>query len=777
MTRGGKSETLANLRSSISGYAWAIGTTSAAALARALLPDALAPAPYLGFYPAVVVSAALGGVGPGLAATFGALILVNFVFGHFDIADAGSMGRQAIWVAASVGVSLLAGMQREARMRERRQGEELRRWKNELEVRVKQRTEEIAQANEQLLAANEKLAELDYAKTAFFSNVSHEFRTPLTLMLGSLQELLGVPAGELSPDRREHLASAHRNSLRLLKLVNTLLDFTRIEAGRAQGAFQPVDLALATAQTANLFESAFVEAGLALTVDCPPLPERIFVDPEMWEKIVLNLISNAFKFTHSGTVAVRLQAGGSCARLTVRDTGTGIPQHELANLFQRFHRIEGSQGRSYEGSGIGLALVKELVELHGGTISVESLVGAGSSFQVSIPFGKAHLPADRVKEEQVSAKLGERAEAYVVEARSWLPNADANTLDGQPPDCERSHVATCAGSTPRIVLADDNADMRHYVGQLLTRAGFEVTRVADGETALALCVSSPPELVLTDVMMPKLDGFALTAKLRRNERTALVPIILLSARAGEEARVEGLEAGADDYLVKPFGARELIARVDAAVKLAKARNEAARRETEMARLKASFDDAAIGMAHLAMDGGWLRVNDAFSAMTGYSREELLTKFLGEIVHPEDRNAGLGFMHDLADGSAASRPVETRFIRKNGDVIWVKLTVSLAGGAEGSAGYLVCVIDDITARKKAALELEESRSRLKGVVDSAMDAILSVDAHQNVILFNEAAEHMFQHDAADVIGRPLISFCPADSQKRTRGTSTTSPKRA
>ena len=564
-----------SLRALISGYGWAIGATALAAIARWLLPEALAPAPYLGFYPAVVVAAALGGVGPGLVATFGALILVNFVFGHFDIADSGSLARQGIWVAASIGVSLLAGMQREARMRERRQAAELRRWNDELEARVEQRTAEIAEANSQLRDANQKLAKLDQAKTAFFSNISHEFRTPLTLILGSLQDALGDGAAKLSPDHSSRLTAAHRNSMRLLKLVNTLLEFTRLEAGRSQAAFQRVDLASATDQSASLFESAFAEAGLALSVDCKPLREPVYADPDMWEKIVLNLLSNAFKFTHSGGVTVRLQSDGAHARLTVRDTGTGIPEQELPNLFQRFHRIEGSEGRSHEGSGIGLALVKELVELHGGAISVESVEGRGSSFHVSIPFGKSHLPPERIRETPAPANSGGRAEAYVTEALSWLPNADAVPRDEESPDNEGAHIAATGRPTrPRVLLADDNADMRDYVGRLLSRAGFEVATAPDGEKALAACLADLPDLVLTDVMMPKLDGFGLVAKLRSDERTALLPIILLSARAGEDARIEGLRSGADDYLVKPFGPRELLARADAAVKLAQARKDA-----------------------------------------------------------------------------------------------------------------------------------------------------------------------------------------------------------
>ena len=748
-----------NAHASISGYGWAIGATAVAALARWLLPEALAPAPYLGFYPAVVVAAALGGVGPGLVATFGALILVNFVFGHFDIADSGSLARQAIWVAASVGVSLLAGMQRQARMQERRQADELRRWNDELEARVEKRTGEIAEANIQLRDANQKLAKLDQAKTSFFSNISHEFRTPLTLILGSLQEALGESAAELSPAQNKLLAVAQRNSLRLLKLVNTLLDFTRLEAGRVQAAFQPVDLASATLQSASLFECAFAEAGLLFTIDCKPLPEPVYADPEMWDKIVLNLLSNAFKFTHSGGVTVRLKGDGAEARLTVRDTGTGIPPHELPNLFQRFHRIEGSEGRSHEGSGIGLALVKELIELHGGTISVESAQGRGSSFHVSIPFGTSHLPADCLRETQGAADFGGGAKAYITDALSWLPNAGANPRDEDGLDSEHAHAATTDAGRPRVVVADDNADMRDYVGRHLSRAGFVVVAAPDGAKALAACLDNPPDLVLMDVMMPKLDGFGLVARLRSDVRTALLPIILLSARAGEDARIEGLRAGADDYLVKPFESRELLARADAAVRLAQARKEALNREAEMARLRASFEDAAVGMAHVSTDGRWLRVNDRLCAIMGYSRGELLAKTFQEITHPADLETDLAAMQQLLAGSIPNYTMEKRYIRKDGGTIWGNLMVSLARKADGSTDYFVSVVDDITVRKQAATELAESRSRLSVVVDSAMDAIISIDSRQNVVLFNEAAERMFQRKAADVIGHSLEKLLP------------------
>src|SRR5215510_10753933 len=253
-----------------------------------------------------------------------------------------------------------------------------------------------ARAYEEERCRAEALAELDRAKTVFFSNVSHEFRTPLTLMLGPLEQALSAGDGALHPQQRTELEVVHRNGLRLLKLVNTLLDFARIEAGRIEASYEPTDLAACTADLASVFRSAIERAGLRLVVDCPPLPEAVYVDRDMWEKIVLNLLSNAFKFTFAGEIAIRLSWGETHITLTVRDTGTGIPAHELPQIFERFHRIREARARTYEGAGIGLALVQELVRLHGGAITVASEVGVGTTFTVTIPTGSAHLPAERV---------------------------------------------------------------------------------------------------------------------------------------------------------------------------------------------------------------------------------------------------------------------------------------------------------------------------------------------------------------------------------------------
>jgi signal transduction histidine kinase len=426
----------------------------------------------------------------------------------------------------------------------------------------------------------EALAEIDQAKTAFFSNVSHEFRTPLTLMLGPLEEEIADLA-RAQPEAAERLAMVHRNGLRLLRLVNTLLDFSRIEAGRVVARYQPTEPGAYTEELASNFRSACDRAGLRLETKCKVLDRPIYVDREMWERIVLNLVSNAFKYTLAGsiTVGVDVSPDGQAAVLTVRDTGIGIPEAELPHIFDRFHRIEGQRGRTLEGTGIGLALVNELVRLHGGSIDVESRVDAGTTIAVCLPFGSAHLPADRVTETAASAvPEGVAAAAFVEEALRWLPEHGESPSEGM---LESSTQLVSLGVDSvadgqirgRILLADDNADMREYVARLL-RPGYEVEAVGDGQAALLAAQASPPDLILSDVMMPRMDGFGLLAAIRSDPNLRDLPVVLLSARAGEEARVEGLDAGADDYLVKPFSARELLARIRSNLDLARLRQEA-----------------------------------------------------------------------------------------------------------------------------------------------------------------------------------------------------------
>jgi signal transduction histidine kinase len=473
-----------------------------------------------------------------------------------------------------------------------------------------------AQSYEQERKRAEALAELDRAKTTFFSNVSHEFRTPVTLILGPAEDALLDWDNSLPLPQRQRIEIIQRNGLRLLKLVNTLLDFSRIESDRTSAVYEPTDLATFTAELASVFRSAIEKASLRFVVDCPPLTEPIYVDREMWEKIVLNLLSNAFKFTFEGQITVSLHQTSTSELKTptsklphvvleVRDTGIGIPAAEIPRLFERFHRVKGAKGRTFEGSGIGLALVQELVKLHGGTIEVSSVEGEGSCFRVSIPTGCAHLPPERIRATCTITSTALGTSPYVEEALQWLPQEageqgnsfgageeQSTPLDSDPPKSPLKRGTSIEfsplskggwGGSPslktvptpssaRILLVDDNADMRDYVRRLLSER-WQVETAANGAIALDLIQQNLPDLVLTDVMMPEVDGFQLLQALRADPQTKSIPIILLSARAGEEATVEGLEAGADDYLIKPFSARELMARVETQLQMSRLRQE------------------------------------------------------------------------------------------------------------------------------------------------------------------------------------------------------------
>jgi signal transduction histidine kinase/FixJ family two-component response regulator len=420
----------------------------------------------------------------------------------------------------------------------------------------------------------EALAEIDTAKTAFFGNVSHEFRTALTLILGLIEEAMARPDKSLAG---ESLEVVQRNGIRLLRLVNSLLDFTRIEAGRLQLSFEPTDISTLTIELASAFYSLVERAGMKLIVNCPRLPEPVYVDRSQWEKIVLNLVSNAFKFTFEGEIEVSLTWHEDHAELCVRDTGTGIPAHELPRIFERFHRVAQTKGRNFEGTGIGLALVQELAKLHGGSVRAYSVEGQGTTFVVAVPAGKAHLPADQIVQAQDMTPSAEKTSSFVVEASQWVPRRDTSRAQPAPSVENRavlvpSEDGSTSAEAGRILVVDDNTDMREYLSRLL-RARWEVEAVGDGQTALASARARPPDLILSDVMMPGLDGFALLRELRADKKTRTVPVILLSARAGEEAVLEGLDVGADDYLAKPFTTLELLARVRTHLNMARSRNE------------------------------------------------------------------------------------------------------------------------------------------------------------------------------------------------------------
>lgn len=579
----------------------------------------------------------------------------------------------------------------------------------------------------------EALEEIDRAKTAFFSNVSHEFRTPLTLMLGPLAELMENFRGDPSASELALVTIAQRNGLRLLKLVNSLLDFSRIEAGREKAHFVPVDIAAYTAELASAFRSAMEKAGLDFKVDCPPLPEPVYLDREMWEKIVLNLLSNAFKFTLQGSVSISLRSQDDAIEMTVSDTGEGIPENARHHLFERFYRAQGVQARTHEGSGIGLALVHELVKMHGGTVRVESEVGRGSSFIVTLPRGSAHLPQDQCAPAPAKPVQESLAKTFVIEALRWLPDTSAEkdeALNG------RGAEPGAEASRPRIILADDNADMREYIARLLSES-YAVTTVADGQAALDAALHQRPDLVLSDVMMPRLDGFGLLEKMRADPSLQSVPVILLSARAGEDARVAGLDAGADDYLIKPFHARELLAKVNSTLKLAHIRAEAVMRESELLTERTEILEG-MNIAFMALDAHYriIYLNHEAASLHGLSPE----KYLGR-DHWEAFPAALGTIVEKNYRHAMTERVPIRFehyYEPWGQ--WFEINAHPMSG-----GRLGVFFREITERKQSEMLLREAKESAE-LANQSKDRFLAVLSHElrtpltPVLLAVTALEH-------------------------------------
>lgn len=541
----------------------------------------------------------------------------------------------------------------------------------------------------------EELAELDRAKTTFFSNISHEFRTPLTLILDPVAELRGRSSG-LDQEIREDLDTIWRNGLRLTKLVNTLLDFSRIEAGRATARYEPVDLSAVTVELASVFRSAVDRADLEFVVDCSPLDDPVYVDRDMWEKVVLNLLSNALKFTFDGSIAVRVRRDGEHAVVTVADTGIGVPEKEMPRLFERFHRIESAHARSNEGSGIGLALVQELVHLHGGTIVAASTEGVGTEFTIRLPFGSAHLPADFIASAADRRAAFGGADPYVQEALRWTPGDDESRLAELAEATmtpENVKLSDTGGSAARVLIADDNTDMREYLARLCSGAGYRVEAVADGQQALDTIRADVPDLVVSDVMMPRLDGLALVSTLRADPRTAAVPVLLLSARAGQEASIEGLQAGADDYLVKPFAAAELLARVRANIELARLRSHHARWRTAL------VDSLQEAFFVCDEDGAIIEINAAFTEIVGYGPEGLPYRppfdwWPSEDTDPESYRQAESTFADLltADHGTFTIPVNHR----EGHRLWVTVSFNHTEDPDTGRRAVVGTFRDVTA---------------------------------------------------------------------------------
>ena len=551
----------------------------------------------------------------------------------------------------------------------------------------------------------EALAEIDKAKTVFFANISHEFRTPLTLILSPLEELLNQQKSNFSEIEKGNIQTIHRNAMRLLKLVNTLLDFSRIESGRQQANFSLVDVVALTTNLSANFRAVIEKAGMKLIVKADSIIQPVYVDKQMWEKIVFNLLSNAFKYTLKGSIIVELTSEKDFAVLKIRDTGVGIPEEELPKMFERFHRVKNVTGRTHEGTGIGLSLIKELVLMHKGVISVESKIGQGSVFIVKIPLGKEHLNGRDISATEMDAEII-TANIYVDEAETLLDSDNKQKIN--------SFNSKEKSGLPLVLIVDDNADMREHISQVLSD-DFNIITAINGMDALQKLKTATPDLVLSDVMMPIMDGIELLKEIKSNKSTTTIPVILLTARAGEESKIEGWETGADDYLTKPFSAKELLARIQSQIKIIKLRQSL---ENNVRNL---FLQAPLAIAVLRGSQHVFELaNKIYLQITG--NRDVINKSVRD-AFPELEGTGIYELLDHAYSTGQpfiASEMLVKLDKGNGKLeeVYVNFVYHPSQDSEGEIDGILVHAVDVTEQVISRKKTEESNQKIRNLIAQA-----------------------------------------------------------
>jgi len=551
------------------------------------------------------------------------------------------------------------------------------------------------------------MVRMEKAKNAWFRGAAHDLRSPLTLVAGPLEDLLN---SQVTPAQKHHLTTAKRNVDRLLRLVNSLLDFSRLEAGRVEGRFVPVNFGEWVSELAEVFQPPVERMGLSYHVDIQPYNQLVYIDPTLFETVVSNLIGNALKYTESGSITVRVRFNDH-AEISIIDTGVGIPADELPQVTDWFHRASTAIHAGTQGTGLGLALAKELIRLHDGELIVKSCTAResggrhGSVFTARIPLSA------RITVEPVDApKFGAYGKAVAKEAMRWNYNGGGTDASSDTGDLDSTHDTSSRLSdgllfeTADILLVvDDNPDMRQYIKGIFRRH-CTVMEASNGEEALAIVQKVRPHLILSDVMMPKMGGMELLARLREDINTRLVPVILLSAMQGDDSRVDALMMGAEDYMEKPFRPKELLARVHLHLQVGKKRwhleEGFAQREAQISILS---DYCPSGIMRASKEGRLTYGNAAWRTMAGMAEDEDPDEW-PRYVTPESYQSLITPWMEYINGNERELKLNWRWLT---GVAVEAIFIRLDKYGSNMTGVLGC-ISDVTYQEERIRDAEERR---------------------------------------------------------------------
>ena len=624
---------------------------------------------------------------------------------------------------------------------ESRLNDTLRQQALHMETEVFARAGEVAEASAQLKQANEELdrlyhktRELDELKTRFFANVSHELRTPLTLILGPLTRLLQSP--NLDDSERRSLQVVQRNARVLHRQVDNLLDIAKLDAGRMSMRYVQMNLAKLVRIFSSNFETVAADRNIHFQIDCPARL-NVQIDAQKYERILLNLLSNAFKFTpRGGKISISLREDSENSILDICDSGPGIPENMSDRVFERFQQLDDGPERNVGGTGLGLSIVKEFVSLLDGSIAVSRAPEGGARFSVRLPVS---APAG------VQVELDAAQDVDAIDTEMVLVEARAKREPAPPSEGQQE--------APLILVIEDNPDMNAFISSTLAER-YRVLNAFDGPSGLDLALDRKPALILSDFMMPGMSGGRLAEIIRQHPDLDDTPIVMLTAKADDHLRSQLLRHGVQDYIQKPFSVEELLARLAG---LIKERHRVGRRLRNMEeRFRATFEQAATGIAHVSPDGHWLRVNQKLCDIVGYSDEELLKLSFQDITHPDDLESDVELAKKLLEGELNSYGLEKRYIRKDREIVWIKLTASLVRDEKGEPEYFISVVEDIAQRKAAELALQESEERFRLIAGTIPEAIWLIEGSPwRFAYVSPAYETIWNRSAAELYENPLL----------------------